>query len=148
MTRLLLFLLASGVLAAQSPAKIISGKRYPRLIIRNAIVIEGNGTPAAGPKDIVIENNLISDIVPLDPVAAARGEARRPKGDVEIDAAGKYVMPGLINAHGHVQDERGGIPQPVEYEPQTVALLRHHHRPRCRQRHEENPAASQTERRG
>jgi hypothetical protein len=24
-------------------------------------------------------------------------------------------MPGLINAHGHVQDERGGIPMPVEY---------------------------------
>jgi hypothetical protein len=35
---------------------------------------------------------------------------------VEIDASGKYVMPGLINAHAHVQDERGGIPQPVEYE--------------------------------
>ena len=25
-------------------------------------------------------------------------------------------MPGLINAHGHVQDERGGMPQPLEYE--------------------------------
>jgi dihydroorotase-like cyclic amidohydrolase len=35
---------------------------------------------------------------------------------VEIDAAGKYVLPGLINAHAHTQDERGGIPQPFEYE--------------------------------
>jgi hypothetical protein len=25
-------------------------------------------------------------------------------------------MPGLINAHGHVQEERGGVPQPLEYE--------------------------------
>src|ERR1051326_368931 len=116
MTRVLLFVLATAALAAQPPAKIVSGKRYPRLIIRNAIIIEGNGTPAAGPKDIVIENNLISDIVPLDPVAVARGEARRPRADIEIDAAGKYVMPGLINAHGHVQDERGGIAQPLEYE--------------------------------
>src|SRR2546421_11594520 len=107
MTRILLFFLAAGVLAAQSPAKIVSGKRYPRLIIRNAIIIEGNGTPASGPKDIVIENNLISDIVPFDPVAVGRGAARPPKCDVEIAAAGKYVMPGLINAHGHVQDARG-----------------------------------------
>lgn len=79
------------------------------------MVIEGNGTPAAGPKDIVIENSRIAQIVPLDPVALVRGEARRPAGGVEIDAAGKYVMPGLINAHGHVQEERGGIPQPLEY---------------------------------
>lgn len=115
MIRIALALLAAGALIAQ-PAKIVSGRRYPRLIIRNATIIEGNGTPASGPKDIVVENNLIADIVPLDAVSSSRGEARRPKGDVEIDAAGKYVMPGLINAHGHVQDERGGIPQPVDYE--------------------------------
>ena len=33
-----------------------------------------------------------------------------------IDATGKYVMPGLINAHAHLQEERGGKPQPIEYE--------------------------------
>ncbi|HEY0078395.1 MAG TPA: amidohydrolase family protein [Pyrinomonadaceae bacterium] len=92
------------------------GKRYARLVIRNATVIDGNGTPASGPKDIVVEGNLITDIVSLDPVAVKRGEAKRPAGDVEIDAAGKYVLPGLINAHGHVQEERGGVPQPLEYE--------------------------------
>jgi cytosine/adenosine deaminase-related metal-dependent hydrolase len=86
--------------AAAAQTTIVSGRRYPRLLIRNATIIEGNGTPAAGPKDIVIENNLITNIVPLDAVALSRGEARRPKGDIEIDAAGKYVMPGLINAHG------------------------------------------------
>jgi imidazolonepropionase-like amidohydrolase len=95
---------------------VVSGHRYPRLIVRNAVIIEGNGTPASGPKDIVIENGTISSIVPLDPVAIGRGSAQRPQGDVEIDAEGKYVMPGLINAHAHVQDERGGIPQPLEYE--------------------------------
>src|SRR5262249_23711849 len=45
-----------------------------------------------------------------------RGEVRRPAGEVEIDATGKYVAPGLINAHGHVQEERGGLPQPLDYE--------------------------------
>jgi hypothetical protein len=35
---------------------------------------------------------------------------------VEIDATGKYVLPGLINAHAHTQEERGGTPQPLDYE--------------------------------
>jgi imidazolonepropionase-like amidohydrolase len=100
--------------AAQTTAQ--HGKRYARLIIRNALVIDGTGTPASGPYDIVIENNRIGAMVPLDPVAMSAGVANRPKGDAEIDATGKYVLPGLVNAHGHVQDERGGQPQPVEYE--------------------------------
>jgi cytosine/adenosine deaminase-related metal-dependent hydrolase len=98
--------------AKQAPQ---SGNRYQRLVIRNAMIVDGNGTPASGPKDIVIENNIITDIVALDPVAVKEGRAARPAGDVEIEATGKYVLPGLINAHGHVQDERGGLAQPVDY---------------------------------
>ncbi len=113
---LLIFAAALSVWGQPSNVRIVSGHRYPRLIIRNAIIIEGNGTPAAGPKDIVIENGRVASIVALDPVAISRGTAQRPQGDVEIDATGKYVMPGLINAHGHVQEERGGIPQPLDYE--------------------------------
>src|SRR5436309_2156244 len=41
-------LLAAGTAAAQAPA---SGKRYRRLLIHNATVVDGNGTPASGPKD-------------------------------------------------------------------------------------------------
>ena len=115
--RYLLILCAALGLGAQSQNnRITSGHRYPRLVIRNATIIEGNGTPASGPKDIVIANGRITNIVALDPVAVSRGGAKRPAGDVEIDATGKYVMPGLINAHAHVQEERGGIPQPLDYE--------------------------------
>jgi len=113
---LLVAALALPVFATQTARQtVVSGRRYPRLVIRNAMVVDGNGTPASGPKDIVVENNTIAEIVPLDPVALREGRARRPAGDVEIDATGKYVLPGLINAHGHVQYERGGIPQPVDY---------------------------------
>jgi imidazolonepropionase-like amidohydrolase len=119
-------LLAASLTAQTAPPTLAHGKRYPRLIIRNAMVIEGNGTPAAGPKDIIIENNRIVDVVAADPVSVGRtpgmGGARRPapssttSGAVEYDATGKYVMPGLVNAHAHIQDERGGIPQPLDYE--------------------------------
>ncbi len=106
----------SSVSFAQNSNAEISGKRFKRIVVRNAIIINGNGKPASGPFDIVIENDFISEIVGIDPVAVKEGRAKRPaKGDVEIDASGKYVMPGLINLHGHTQDERGGVPQPVEY---------------------------------
>lgn len=95
----------------------VHGTRAKRLVIRNAIIIEGNGTPAEGPKDIVIENNVITQILTLDATAVRNGTARRVAvGDAEIDATGKYVLPGLINIHGHVQDERAGIPQPLDYQ--------------------------------
>jgi hypothetical protein len=107
---------ATPELSAQTVAPN-HGVRPRRLVIRNAMVVEGNGTPAEGPKDIVVEGNQITSIVTLDPVAVRGGTARRPAaGDAEIDATGKYVVPGLINIHGHLQDERGGIPQPLEYQ--------------------------------
>ena len=80
------------------------------------MMIDGNGTPAAGPKDIIIENNKIVRWRALTVPSLEFGGASRQKADVEIDATGKYVMPGLIDAHVHVQDERGGIPQPLDYE--------------------------------
>ena len=38
-------------------------------MIRNATVVDGSGKPAAGPYDIVIENDIITQIVSIDPVA-------------------------------------------------------------------------------
>ncbi|MGQ0541555.1 MAG: amidohydrolase family protein [Blastocatellia bacterium] len=101
---------------AQTEISSVSGKRQKRIVIRNATVVDGSGKPAAGPFDIVVENDLIAQIVSIDPVAASEGRARRPeKGDLDIDAMGKYVLPGLINLHGHTHDGRGGKPMPVEY---------------------------------
>jgi imidazolonepropionase-like amidohydrolase len=99
--RILLLLSLVGLLAAQPR----HGVRPQRLVIRGATVVEGNGTPAAGPLDIVVENGVISSI----------GRAPRQPNDVEIDAKGKYVLPGLINMHGHLHNERGGVPMDPNY---------------------------------
>ena len=113
---LLFISFAAAVVPAQDGPGSVSGKRVKRTVVRGAIVVDGSGKPAAGPFDIVIENDVITQIAGFDPIAAKEGKARRPaKGDVEIDAAGKYVLPGLINLHGHTHDERGGVPMPVEY---------------------------------
>jgi hypothetical protein len=110
--------LVAGSAAAQTA--VVSGTRPARLIIRNATIVDGNGTPAKGPFDIVVQGGTIAQLVALDPVALGRnGADRRPRADAntaEIDATGKYVLPGLINAHAHLQDERGGSAQPIEYE--------------------------------
>ena len=105
--------LMSNILYAQTPPT--HGKRAESLVIRNAMIVDGAGTPAIGTADILIRGNQIERIVWLDPVAVADGRARRVPAATEIDATGKYVLPGLINAHAHVQDERGGIPQPLDY---------------------------------
>ena len=112
----------AGALLTEATAQTtaVSGTRPARLIVRNAIVVDGNGTPAKGPFDIVLENGTITQLIALDPVALGRnGAGRRARADantVEIDATGKYVLPGLINAHAHLQDERGGTAQAIDYE--------------------------------
>jgi imidazolonepropionase-like amidohydrolase len=118
--KLLAFFCAVAALA-QGPAT--SGVRVRRLLIHNATVVDGNGTPASGPKDILVENGTIAEVIALDPVAVSRaappgmgGRAGARAADAVIDATGKYVLPGLINAHAHLQEERGGKPQPIEYE--------------------------------
>jgi len=82
-------------------------KQYKRLLIRNAMIIYGNAEPPFGPTNICLEDGLI---------ARVGGVPRGWAADAEIDATGKYVMPGIINGHMHLQDERGGIPQPFQYE--------------------------------
>jgi imidazolonepropionase-like amidohydrolase len=70
------------------------------------MVIYGNAKPAFGPMDILVEDGLISRLVPSGSAIDA---------DAVIDAAGKYVMPGLVNTHMHWHDERGGVAQPIQY---------------------------------
>lgn len=105
-------LLISVALYGQTPA---TGKRYPKLLIKNVIVVEGNGTPAQGPKDILIEGDTIAAIYSADGITGANSDGKPPAADAVIDGKGRYVLPGLINLHGHLQEERAFVPMPRDY---------------------------------
>ena len=70
------------------------GDGYTRLVIRGATVIDGTGGPPEGPRDVVVERGRIVEIV----------RAGQGRGDRVIEAEGKWVMPGLIDAHTHLGD--------------------------------------------
>jgi cytosine/adenosine deaminase-related metal-dependent hydrolase len=112
------FLLA---LTALDVARVSAqGVRYQRLLIKNATIIDGAGNPARGPFDIVIEGNTIVSIteamVREGGGSSLNGAAPQGKPDRVIDAAGMYVLPGIIDVHSHIQFTRGGMSMPKDYE--------------------------------
>ena len=75
---------------------------FKRLVIRGATVIDGTGGPPRGPMDIVIENNMIVKVQNVGYPGVPIDESKRPKkGDYEIDASGKYILPGFVDLHIH-----------------------------------------------
>ncbi|ALO33874.1 amidohydrolase [Colwellia sp. MT41] len=107
---------ATPVLAsadAKAPERTTGKGPYKRLILRGGIIINGEGAPARGPMDIVIENDRIVKIVnvgnPGMPIAPTRRPIARP-GDIELNIEGQYVLPGFIDMHGHIGGSADNIP--------------------------------------
>jgi imidazolonepropionase-like amidohydrolase len=86
----------------------VHARQVKRLLITHAMIIPGTGVPASGPSDILVEDGLIARI-------GNGAGGRWPEADAVIDAAGKYVMPGLVNTHMHWHEKRVG-PIPIQYE--------------------------------
>ena len=75
---------------------------FNRLIIRGATLIDGTGGMPRGPVDIIIEKNIIVDIQSVGTPNLPINKDNRPTGATkEIDAKGKFVMPGIIDLHIH-----------------------------------------------
>jgi hypothetical protein len=86
---------------------------YEQLILRGVTMIDGTGAPPLGPVDLVIRKNRIAEIVPVGNPGMPIDPAGRPKAgpkDREIDLEGMYVLPGLIDMHGHIGGKEQGTP--------------------------------------
>src|SRR5918996_3018971 len=64
-------------------------------VLTRATVIDGTGTGPQKNITIVMENGRIRDLGPS-------AKTSTPAGATVVDLNGKFVVPGIINAHGHV----------------------------------------------
>ena len=68
------------------------------LVIRNVTLIDGTGRGSVPNATVVIEGTTIKD---------AGAHAQAPAGARTIDGTGKFLIPGLIDAHIHLRGGRG-----------------------------------------
>ena len=76
-------------------------------VLTNATLIDGSGAAPQSGATIVMQNGRI---------AAIGRDVKAPAGATVVDLSGKYVVPGIINGHGHVG------PAPHERQVRQYAL--------------------------
>ncbi|GAB5521723.1 MAG: amidohydrolase family protein [Rhodothermales bacterium] len=110
-------LLSSNTVSAQileAPPRTQGEGPFERLVLRGGTLIDGTGAPPVGPVDIVVEGDRITEIRSVGyPGVPIFDEGRPDAGTYELDVSGMYILPGLVDMHGHI----GGTSQgtPAEY---------------------------------
>src|SRR5687767_549247 len=79
---------------------------FPTLTIRNVTVIDGTGAPPFGPANVIVENNRIARIVNAGTPGVPSREPAPAPGPNVIDGTGMFLMPGFVNLHAHLGDNR------------------------------------------
>jgi imidazolonepropionase-like amidohydrolase len=77
----------------------------PRLLIKKGTLIDGKGCDPVPNTLVVVEGNRIAHVGPAD----GRLQPESPD-DTVIDAAGKFILPGLIDAHCHISLHQSALP--------------------------------------
>lgn len=67
------------------------------MVIEGGTLIDGNGGPPVRDALIVVRGNKIESVSP-------KGQARYPAASTVLRADGKYILPGLMDAHCHYDD--------------------------------------------
>src|SRR5512138_551486 len=88
----LVLLLSSQQPLAQAPADGV-------VALTGARLIDGTGRAPIDSATLVIDNGRVSAVGPGSAVAI-------PEGATRVALDGKTIVPGLVNAHGHVQVEQ------------------------------------------
>jgi imidazolonepropionase-like amidohydrolase len=84
----------ASLLAGLTVANLLTASATAQtIVLTNTTLIDGTGVPAQAGVTIVMENGHIRDM------GAA---VQAPAGATVVDLSGKFVVPGIINGHGHV----------------------------------------------
>ena len=83
----LIILAAALLFTASATAQVI--------VLTHATVVDGTGAGPQKDVTIVMENGRIRDMGPSSKIPS-------PAGATVVDLKGKFIVPGIINAHGHV----------------------------------------------
>jgi len=96
MIRFLPLALATGTLAAETK------------LLENFTLIDGTGRTALPNAALLIVDGRIQ-------YAGPKSGAKAPNGAERTDLTGKFVMPGIINVHGHLGNVKGLVQDPKNY---------------------------------
>ncbi len=64
-------------------------------VLKNFTLIDGTGRPPAASSAMIVDNGRVTWVGPS-------AQVKPPAGAETVDLTGKFVMPGIINLHGHV----------------------------------------------
>ncbi|WP_154224271.1 amidohydrolase family protein [Marinicella rhabdoformis] len=103
----LLVVLFTPALSAQN----MHNQKHEEILITNAMIVAGVGTPAEGPYDIHIKKGLIHQLSQSKEDSDSRKAIPH-----QIDAEGGYVLPGFINMHAHTMYKRSGMDMAQPYQ--------------------------------
>ncbi|MCH1491863.1 MAG: amidohydrolase family protein [Luminiphilus sp.] len=78
---------------------------FDRLVIENAMLVDGLGSPPRGPVSIIVEGDSI--------VGVMSGAVQPVAGERRLDAAGMTALPGFVDAHAHIGSPFQGLAGPV-----------------------------------
>jgi imidazolonepropionase-like amidohydrolase len=77
-------------------------------LIQNGTLIDGTGQDARPNPGILVQGNRIAAVgAAVDKLLANPGTKARTR---ILDAAGKFIMPGLIDGHVHISSHQGAVP--------------------------------------
>lgn len=100
-----------------APERTEGNGPFEKFIIRGITMIDGTGSPAVGPVDIVIRGNRIENIVNVGYPGVPIDEKSRPATDEnthELDGTGMYILPGFFDMHAHTGGtSQGTVPEYV-----------------------------------
>jgi imidazolonepropionase-like amidohydrolase len=82
-------------------------------VFRHFTLIDGSGRVPLPDAAIIIDNGRIQWVGP-------DGRLKAPSGAQSVDLRGKFVMPGIINLHGHLGNTSGMVQDPKNFTRQNV----------------------------